>query len=391
MSARAGGGQTYLRSVLAHDPPVAGTEILLLAPPSLRLGSLGRGIEVVPVAEKFTRPLGRTAWQRLALPGLLKDLAADVAFFPSGTIPRSVVGRCATVTMSRNMLPFDRVQRARFRPGYVRSRIALLEPMLLRSMQAADLVIFVSDHAREVIRRRSGDRLGRTVVIRHGVGREFAEAGTGDRPAFLPDDYLLYVSYIEPYKGQLELVRAFSILKQRRPGPEKLLLVGPLSSRPYSRRVQREIDRLGLGHDVVLTGDIPHEQLPAVNRHARVVVFPSACENCPNALLEGMAAGRPMVVSDRPPMPEMAGDTVRYADPSDSARMAEQLAAVLDDPELQVRLGQQAAARARRFDWSETAARTWTAIGEVCDPPSIPPVTSPEETGTPPAPSRAPD
>ena len=364
MSARAGGGQTYLRSLLSQDLPFPDMRVFVLAPPSLRLPHLASGIERVEVAERYARPLPRLAWQRSALPQYLHDLAIDVAFFPSGTFPVRIKGRHRTVTMSRNMLPFDATQRVRYRPGYIRARLAVLRPLLLRSLLAADLVIFISQYAHDVLRRLSGDRLGPAVVIPHGVGQEFRQGG-GGRPDWLPEDYLLYVSYIEPYKCQLELVRAFSALKRRRPGPEKLLLVGPHASKWYTRKVQEEIHVLGLDQDVHLTGQVAHDDLPAVNRHARLVLFPSACENCPNALLEGMAAGRPLVVSNRPPMPEFAADAALYADPSDLVGLAERMRALLDDQDLQDEMGRRAGERATNFDWADTASRTWAAIDEL--------------------------
>lgn len=365
MSARAGGGQTYLRNLLTQELPPVDLEVLVLAPPNLGLKGLASNVRHVLVNEHVAQPVARAAWERLRLPRLLDRLDADVVFFPGGRIPSRLNEGRVLVTMSRNMLPLDPSQRARYPIGYTRARLCLLGRMLIRSMLAADLVIFVSEHAREVVTERTGGAVRRSVVIPHGVDREFRSGAARPRPAWMPsEDCILYVSNIEPYKAQLELVRAFSLLKERRRGPEKLVLVGPPSCTSYTRQLRREIEAGHLGDQVLVTGEIDHHELPAVYGNACCAVFASMCENCPNGLLEAMASGRALVVSDHPPMPEFAGGAVLYADPQNTEQMAWQLQRLLDDTGLRAELGTRAAQLSGQFDWARTASRTWSAIAE---------------------------
>ena len=81
-------------------------------------------------------------------------------------------------------------------------------------------------------------------------------------------------------------------------------MVGPDHS-PYTALVRREIRDLGLDGDVVVTGSVPYEDLPGLYAHAKLNVFASDCENCPNVMLEAMGSGRPLLVSAKPPMPEL--------------------------------------------------------------------------------------
>ena len=107
------------------------------------------------------------------------------------------------------------------------------------------------------------------------------------------NDYILYVSIFDIYKNQLEVVRGFSELRKNRPTLEKLVLAGYNDS-SYGAEVKREISRLGLEDKVILPGNVPHRELPAVYQHAKINLFASECENCPNILLEAMGAGRPL-------------------------------------------------------------------------------------------------
>jgi glycosyltransferase involved in cell wall biosynthesis len=236
---------------------------------------------------------------------------------------------------------------------------------MLHSMLQADLVIFVSDFARQIIGQHASGRIKRAVVIPHGVGPEFrAGSAPVQRPQWLPEgDYLLYVSTFDVYKAQLEVVRGFGVLKRRHDGAEKLVLVGSEKQNPnYSRKVRAEIMRLGLKEDVRITGLVPYHELPGAYQNALINVFAAESENCPNILLEAMAAGRPVVSSSFPPMPEFGGEAVTYFNPREPEDFADKVGKLLDDPTALRILGQRATEQALRYDWEVTATTTWQVI-----------------------------
>jgi glycosyltransferase involved in cell wall biosynthesis len=102
--------------------------------------------------------------------------------------------------------------------------------------------------------------------------------------------------------------------------------------------------------------------MPILYHRAKLHIFASESENCPNILLEAMAAGGAVLASNRPPMPEFAGDAVIYFDPSRPAQLAARLAGLIDDADGRSRLGAKARARVARYDWGLTARRTWEAL-----------------------------
>ena len=57
-------------------------------------------------------------------------------------------------------------------------------------------------------------------------------------------------------------MRAFAIVRQTRPTSEKLLLVGPSDS-GHGDEVSREVHALDLDDAVIVTGHVPHDELPA--------------------------------------------------------------------------------------------------------------------------------
>jgi glycosyltransferase involved in cell wall biosynthesis len=364
LSARQGGGQTYLMNLFRALPVDAGFEVLVAAPTTLPLPDGQPAVRRLRIRWPVTNPILRGIWQRWILPHALRRFKIDVLFVPGGVVWTHVPRRCRLVTMFRNMIPFDMVQRARYPLGYQRLRNWVLERIMLQSMIRADLVIFVSEHARQVIEARAPRQVRAGVVIPHGVNDAFRmiPGALLPRPTGLPPGpYLLYVSTLDYYKAQVEVVRGFALARKQRHGPEKLVLVGAENPQ-YGRLVRREIALLGLQNDVIVMGQVPYNELPAFYQHAAINLFASESENCPNILLEALASGRPVLSSNIPPMPEFGGDAALYFDPRSPEDLAQCLLTAFDDRRLMADLAKRATARARRYQWNDSGRRTWEAI-----------------------------
>lgn len=356
-----------MRNLLEFLPEDLDLEVFLLVPEGLRHLADRPKVTALSTSWPVENPFVRAIWERFLLPGLARKIRADVLFCPGGVIGANPPNGCKTVTMFRNMIPFDRAIRKRYPLGYMRVRNWILERVMLKSIMGADLVIFVSEFAKNVIERQSGGRLNRTTVIPHGVNKRFfrnpetALAAPGWLP---PEGYFLYVSTLDVYKAQVEVVRGYMLAKKRAAFSHKLILCGPENS-DYGQRVRAEIRDLGAEKDVIVAGLVPYEELPAVYQHATLNIFASESENCPNILLEALAAGCPILCSDRPPMPEFGGDSVVYFDPASPESLAEKLVALLKTPLEMQRLSSRAVECARRYDWKQAARSTWRAIASL--------------------------
>lgn len=362
-SARLGGGQTYLLGLLRHVPECADLEVLVLAPDSLALPEHPRVRRLRP-RWPVTNPLLRTLWEKMRLPALLRSERVDVLFCPGGVLATRPPPGCRTATMFRNMIPFDPRVRKSIPFGPQRVRNWLLYRVMLKSMSSADLTIFVSAHARKLIESLVPVR--HAVTLSHGIGEAFrTHARDLPAPDFLPEgQYILYVSRFDVYKHHLEVLAAYSQLPEAIRARNGLVLVGETGT-PQSARVATLIERLDLAERVLITGPIPHAQLPAVYKHARLILFASSCENCPNILLEALGAGRPIASSGVLPMPEFGGDAVAYFSPYDPQDIAATMLCLLTDEHLAGELAAKAGARSERYDWSDTARNTWRRLCEL--------------------------
>ena len=363
LNARLGGGQTYLYNLLHHSPQELSLRVTLLVPASTQFLPLPANVHIKKAGRWLEYPFIRAAWERLYLPLILRKEKPDVLFCPGGVIATKAPKSCKVVTMFRNMIPFDMKQRKRYAYGYKRLRNWMLERIMLSSMRNADLVIFISDYARNVINQRLAGKMRTTVVIPHGINNAFRKTSvTESKPDWLPQgDYLLYVSSIDVYKMQVEVVNAFALLNPLERGL-KLVLVGPEINKDYSQQVNDAIARLGIGDAVLMPGSVSYDILPQLYKNAVINIFASECENCPNILLEMMASGRPVVCSNYPPMPEFGSDTVVYFDPENPETLAQGLEELLGNPEQQEKLADLAFEKSNDYRWGDTAGRTWQAI-----------------------------
>ncbi len=360
LSARLGGGQTYVKNLLAHLPEREDLEIHVFAPPSLALPNDSR------IVRRTTRwptenPILRTLWEVIALPKFLANESAQVLFCPGGVVATRAPRRCKTVTMFRNMIPFDRNVVERLPFGWQRVRNFILRRVMLTSMGKADLTIFISDHARGVIERI--ERISGAITIPHGIGEAFRTHGKViDRPTWLPrGEYILYVSRFDVYKHQLEVAEAYCMLSAELRERYSLLLVGEVNPEQEAV-IRRAAAQHGVADPIHIAGPVPYGELPAVYRNAAAILFASSCENCPNILLEALGSGRPVLSSDVMPMPEFGAAAVEYFSPTSPVSIRDAMMRVLCDDDRRRALGELAARRSENFDWDKSASETWRQI-----------------------------
>jgi glycosyltransferase involved in cell wall biosynthesis len=368
LSAKQGGGQTYVRNLLSNVPEDCRSTIYVIAPESLSLPTADNIIRL-PVRRAATNnPYIRTVWEALVLPRLLVRLGIDVLFCPGGAVPNWLPRGCKVVTTFQNMMPFDLRQRAKYPLGLMRLRNWILERTLLAGMLRSNLVIFISEFAKSVIDARVGQHTVRGVVIPHGIDSRFRLTSSElPRPSWLPkSEYFLYVSTLDVYKAQVEVVEAYSIFRRTTQCDTKLVLVGP-EYKPYAEKVHAKVAELGLQENVLIIGNVPHHELPAAYQHAKINIYASETENCPFILLEALCAGRPMLVSSRPPMPEFAGDAVMYFDPSRPDDLARGLESIMSNNALQEELGRKAFDQAEQYRWEATGKKTWQEISRLSE------------------------
>ncbi len=365
---RSGGGITHLVELLrAANPITYGFDSVVVWASSSTLARIEPRPWLIgrqePVLELHY--LRRAFWQRRRLGVLARLERCDVLFAPGGTVATSFR---PIVCMSRNLLPFDLREMARYRLSATALRLWVLRSLQSRSFRAADGVVFLTSYAKDRVQRVVGPLKNRVGIIPHGVDRRFFRARNGARgiaECSTEDPFrILYVSIVDLYKHQWHVAEA--VARLRASGlPVSLDLIGP-AYRPALRRLRNAMRRLDpAGAFLRYCGEVPHEDLPQCYARADLGVFASSCENMPNILLEGMASAVPIACSDRGPMPEVLRDAGVYFNPESVNSISRALRQLIDSPQLRVAVGNAGAGLAQQYSWARCADETFRFLAQV--------------------------
>lgn len=361
LSALRGGGQTYLINILAHLPNLDFRIILIVNSKNRNTFEKYKSKKVSIYQSKFASKnlIYRTLWERYYLQAFLSKNNASIYYAPGGIMISRMPKGVLSVTALRNMLPFDERERKRFPlMSFIRFKLWLLRFVFIYSYKKSDKVIFISEHSKSVIKNFIPKIDNKSVVIPHGLNLDFFE----DKTKFnLPDilkvnQFYLYVSILDVYKAQKEIVMSWKSLKEigfQYP----LVLVGPKYNE-YGEQVIDLIKSEGLENDVFYLGKVEYEKLPNLYKSARALIFASSCECCPNILLEKLSASRPVLCSNIQPMPEFAEDAAVYFDPYSPSTLVSSILQIEEDEEKMKDLGERAYKQAKKFNWNETTLKT---------------------------------
>jgi len=168
--------------------------------------------------------------------------------------------------------------------------------------------------------------------------------------------YFLAIGSPVPNKNLRAAIAAFTALAA--PG-ERFVVVGAVDAGVFGH---------GLAETppgVVLAGALSDEQVTALLREARALVFPSVYEGFGIPPLEAMLNRCPVIASDIAPVVEVCGDAVLYFDPADVESMTRALRRALNEPELLSTLVARGAHRATLFSWQRSASLLMQAVDRI--------------------------
>ena len=216
-----------------------------------------------------------------------------------------------------------------------------------RCMSLAAAVVVLSESMRDDVVARGVDR-SRIHVIGNCVPDTYVTDpvdGAAVRAALdigAGDVVVGTVSTLNAYEGLDVLVEAGGLLDDAR---LIVLVVGDGPSHDRLARRATELRRSGTRTRFVLTGRVPHARTR--EHHAAIDVFclprratPVTALVPPLKPVEAMALGRPVVVTDLPPLRELVGsDRGLVVPPDDPERLAQALRDLVGDPDRRARLG----------------------------------------------------
>lgn len=347
------GRETYVRSLLEALAAIdaANRYYVLVSPANRHLFERPEpNFQVVPVRlpRLPTRRLWEVAYLRLS--PLVRGL--DIIHLTEGPVPfyqpRKAVATIHDILPVLHPEIFGRKARV-----YYRHALSL-------GTKRLGAVIVASQHTKGDLVRHLPVDPARVTVIPEGVSPRFrpirdAGALSAVRQRYaLPRHFVLHIGTIEPRKNLARLIRACRALR-RRGMPHSLVLAG---GKGWLSDDVVEEARRGGPDDVIFTGFVRHEDIPFLYSAADAFAYPSLYEGFGIPPLEAMAAGIPVVCSNRSSLPEVVGDAALLVDPEDEQAIAAALEEAIRNEKLRARMRRAGLERAALFSWENAARRT---------------------------------
>lgn len=171
-------------------------------------------------------------------------------------------------------------------------------------------------------------------------------------------DYVLFCSVPDAHKNPEVAIAAFADADL--PKEIRLLFVSPLG-RPENPPLEGAAERNGIEDRFTITGHIPEAEMPALFANALALLSPSEIEGFGLPAAQAMAAGTPVIASDRNALAEIVAEAGLLAPPDDPAAFAAHLKTLWQNPAERTRLSEAGRHRADLFR-PETVAQALSKI-----------------------------
>jgi glycosyltransferase involved in cell wall biosynthesis len=346
---RYGGIPRYVRALVPALSAAAPSDQFILASNHFRAPELRwrpGGANVTHVQLRVPRRLMQTCWDRLGWPPVESFIGAVDIFHGTHFIlpPVRAAKRVLTVhdvTFLRHPEYFsDQVMNERWHRQELLVALGRADAVIADSRNTMDDLVEILGYPKERIR-----------VIPLGVEPNFFVDSEASMPAVknrygLDRPYLVFlVGTPEPRKNLQRTVAAARLAAPDLP----LAVIGP----PESIRTILGSESRG----VILPGLVPDADLPLILHGAELALYPSLYEGFGLPALEALAAGVPLITSDRSSLPEIVGNAAVLVNPESVEEIAEAIRVLLADSDRRKRLVELGRIRARELSWDRTAAQ----------------------------------
>ncbi|QTQ14420.1 glycosyltransferase family 4 protein [Treponema parvum] len=184
------------------------------------------------------------------------------------------------------------------------------------------------------------------------------------KPFAIKRPYLIYATRMSgPQKKHIELIRAFTLFKEKTHSPHRLVLTG--GNDVFTSEIQKESAKSSAVSDIFLTGYFPPDGFPDLYSGADACIFPSVNEGVGLPVIEAMATGIPVACADSGALREVTGGNAVFFDPDNIEQFSSSIELIVSDRDCREKLIACGIDWTRRFQWSETAQKTVELIKKV--------------------------
>lgn len=225
----------------------------------------------------------------------------------------------------------------------------------------AKKIITVSNYEKKRILEKMELPENQVDVVYNGISEIFRQYGPSELARFkkdknLPDRYILSLGNKAPKKNMKGSIKAYLDYRAKSKDPMPMVLV-----ECDDDFLHKTLSELGASKDreyFILTGYLPHAQLPYLYNLSTLFLYPSFRESFGIPILEGNACGVPVITSNTSSMPEVANGSAYLTDPYHTSSITEALLRLESDGPLRHELVNKGLQNSANFTWRNSAMQT---------------------------------
>ncbi len=234
---------------------------------------------------------------------------------------------------------------------------------LKTSLWKAKRVIVDSEFTKKTLVEKFGVKPIKIKVIY--LGSPEVNLKTNGLPSGLePGKYILNHGGIDIRKNLDRLTRAFAKVTSEMP-ELKLVIAG--ENEGMRKDLEKLAKNLKIENSVVFPDYVEEETLWSLIRQASCICYPSLIEGFGGPVLEGFAAGVPVITSNTSSLPEVAGEAALLVNPENEDEIAQAIMKVTGEKETRDKLIKKGKERVKQFSWEKTAEEVVKVYKEVSE------------------------
>ncbi len=180
----------------------------------------------------------------------------------------------------------------------------------------------------------------------------------------IDQDYVIFVGTVQPRKNLKRLIQSFQNINNL-----KLVIVGKTSGEGREGwmfdEILKEPKNLGIEDRVVFTGFIPDEELGILLNGAKAFILPSLWEGFGIPVVDAMACGIPVIVSNVSSLPEVVGKAGLLINPNSVNEIEQSIRTISTDQKLWQKKSKESFVQAQKFSWDKMAKIVLKTFEEV--------------------------
>lgn len=320
----------------------------------------GSNVKAFVVSPPARHPLLWYWWFEKRIPAVLSKVKADIFVSPDGFIPLSIEIPSVPVIHDINF---------HHRPGDLplSSRI-YYRHFFPRFAKKARRIVTVSEYSKSDIEQSYHIDSSKIDVVYNGAHELYKPLNEIEKQKVKMNyangaDYFVFVGSLHPRKNVEGLLRGYDEFRSSRQSLFKLLIVGEKFF--LNSDLEKTYSDMRFKSDVIFAGRKEPEELSKIVGAAWAMAFVPHFEGFGIPLLEAMHCNVPSVASRVTSLPEVAGDTAIYVDPSDIHSISDGLKKMAFETIIRDELIQNCEKQRLKFSWDQTAEKFWSSIEKI--------------------------